>query len=179
MKKVLFVLVAFALLAMNGSVNAQTQEEMDASKERYAKLQKLKDPGKVGSTNIDALAVSSTKILATSLEITPQLENFYYRSIGQSEDGVTDVTVKKPTLEECVELSGMIALQTLAIKKATESIEAASGELKGIKNPMKAGKAGKSLNYSKDVLSLTGLESTFQAKAIAEIIETIKTGDNL
>lgn len=178
MKKVLFLSIAF-ILSLIGNVNAQMSEEMQASKERYVKLEKLKSPGEVGSPNVDALAASSTLVLATSLDITPKLENLYYRSLGQSEDGVIDVTVKKPTLEECVALSETIALQTLAVKVATESIDGAANEVKEIKNPMKAGKAAKSLSYSKDVLSIVGLESTYQVKAIAEIIETVKTGDNL
>lgn len=103
----------------------------------------------------------------------------YYRSIGQTEDGVTDVTVKKPTLEELTELSARIGTQAAAVAAATKLVPAAGEELKGVKNPMKLAAATKSVKYSKDVLEIVGVESAFQVKAIADMIKTATSNDNL
>lgn len=164
-----------------GELIAQTPEEMNASKERCAKLEKLseKAPKQCNVKSVDGLAGSTTVVLAESIEITPLLEGLYYRSIGQTEDGVTDVTVKKPTLEECTELSSRIAVQAVAVKAATELIEPTAADLKTLKNPRVAAKAVKSLDYSKDALIILGEETAYQTKAIASIIETIKSADNL
>lgn len=112
MKK--FLLSVMTLIcAIN--VSAQTAEEMQASKDRSAKLEKLSQPKSCGVVAIDALTASTGIIASESTEITTPLQGMYYRSIGQTKDGVTDVTVKKPTLAELQELSARIATQAIAV----------------------------------------------------------------
>lgn len=44
---------------------------------------------------------------------------------------------------------------------------------------MKLATATKSVKYSKDVLEIVGVESAFQVKAIADMIKTATSNDNL
>ena len=161
------------------SVSAQTAEEMQASKERAAKLEKLVQPKNCGIATVDGLTSAAGLVAVESIQITPLLQGLYYRSIGQTEDGVTDVTVNKPTLEELTELSARIGTQAAAVAAATKLVPAAGEELKGVKNPMKLAAATKSVKYSKDVLEIVGVESAFQVKAIADMIKTATSNDNL
>ena len=181
MKKFFLCVMLLMTSVVLNVLSAQTSDELKASKDRYAKLEKLskKAPKECNVPSVDGLAGSTTLVMIESLQITPLLEGLYYRSIGQTEDGVTDVTVKKPTLEECTALSTKITVQAAAVKAATELIKPATEELKTVKNPITLGKATKSLNYSKDALVIVGEETTYQLKAIASIIETIKSADNL
>ncbi len=176
MKKVVLCMMALICAV---SVSAQTAEEMQASKERAAKLEKLVQPKNCGIATVDGLTSAAGLVAVESIQITPLLQGLYYRSIGQTEDGVTDVTVKKPTLEELTELSARIGTQAAAVAAATKLVPAAGEELKGVKNPMKLAAATKSVKYSKDVLEIVGVESAFQVKAIADMIKTATSNDNL
>lgn len=176
MKKVL--LCAMALVCAM-SVSAQTTEQMQESKDRTARLEKLEQPKNCGIATIDGLTSAAGAVAAESIQITPLLQGMYYRSIGQTEDGVTDVTVKKPTLDELKELSARIGLQAAAVAAAVQLIPAASKEVSTIKNPMKLKASANSLKYSKDALEIIGQESAFQAKVIADMIQTATSGNNL
>jgi len=176
MKKVLLCMMTLVCAV---SISAQTAEEMQASKERAAKLGKLVQPKNCGLATIDGLTSAAGLVAAESIQITPLLQGMYYRSIGQTEDGVTDVTVKKPTLEELTELSTRIGLQAAAVAAATKLVPEASKELSTIKNPMKLKAPTKAVNYSKEVLEIVGAESAFQVKAIADMIQTATSNDNL
>ncbi|WP_368149501.1 hypothetical protein [Alistipes senegalensis] len=176
MKKVLFC--AMALMCAI-SVSAQTAEEIQAAKDRTAKLEKLVQPKNCGLAKIDGLTSAAGLVAAESIQITPLLQGMYYRSIGQTEDGVTDVTVKKPTLDELKELSARIGLQAVAVAAAVKLVPEAGNELSTVKNPLKLKGATKALKYSKDVLAIVGEESAFQTKAIAEMIKTASSDDNL
>lgn len=178
MKKTLFIAIAFVFTLTSNIMAQTTADDVLASKERFEKLAKFNAPKEVGSPNIDKLTVSSTSVAIESQAITPLLQNLYYRSIGQTSEGVTDVTIKKPTVAECVELSTRIATQALAVKASTEAISGASTDLKSL-SPLKAIKAAKSFNYSKDVLAIVGVESLYQVKAIAAMIETAKSAKSL
>ena len=175
MKKVLFC--AMALMCAI-SVSAQTAEEIQAAKDRTAKLEKLVQPKNCGLAKI-GLTSAAGLVAAESIQITPLLQGMYYRSIGQTEDGVTDVTVKKPTLDELKELSARIGLQAVAVAAAVKLVPEAGTELSTVKNPLKLKGATKALKYSKDVLAIVGEESAFQTKAIAEMIKTASSDDNL
>ena len=75
------------------------------SKERAAKLQALCNDYKTsGSANVDGYgdAVKNAAVLAIANSV--QLENMYKREIGETQDGVTDVTITKPTLDEWVNI---------------------------------------------------------------------------
>lgn len=177
MKKVL--LCAMALVCAI-SVSAQTTEEMQASKDRAAKLEKLAQPKECGIATINQLTSAAGSVALESIQITPLLQGMYYRSLGQTEEGVTDVTVKKPTLDELQELSVRIAAQADAVAKAAELVPQAGKELAAVKkDPMKLKGAPNALKYSKEVLAIVGEESVFQVKAIADMIKTASSGNNL
>lgn len=152
---------------------------MQASKDRSAKLEKLSQPKSCGVVAIDALTASTGIIASESTEITTPLQGMYYRSIGQTKDGVTDVTVKKPTLAELQELSARIATQAIAVSAAVKLVPEASKELSAIKNPLKLKAPTAAVKYSKDALAIIGEESAFQVKAIADMIKTASSGNNL
>ncbi|MGN1219481.1 MAG: hypothetical protein ACI4TU_00900, partial [Candidatus Cryptobacteroides sp.] len=110
-----------------------------------------------------------------------------------TQDGVTDVTVTKPTLDEWVTFAATVAGEAASIKEATDKVQAAGNEAKTMsenaakeKNPMKAGKAAKQAKAAAAVVSFGNEatpilleESAAQAKAVKEIIDTLKSGKNL
>lgn len=193
MKKVL--LIAIAMMALVVAGNAQTKDDILQSEKRVAELQKLVDnsPKSTGISDLDKYAESVKNAAALSISNSEQLSNFYYRQIGETKDGVTDVTIKKPTLEEWMTLSTSIAGEVASLKKAEESAEAAikqlqvlEEQLKAESNPLKKGKiaknakgAGAIITFGKDALPIIATESASQAKAVKDIIETLKTGKNL
>ena len=180
MKKLLLVISVFLLLIGNVA-NAQTKEEMEASQARCEKLAKLckKEPKKTNIPEVDSYVMSVYASAVAAVATTEQLQDLYYRQIGESKDGVTDVTVKKPSLEELTNLSMTIAKQADAISKAAKSAEAMVQASKGERNPMKAAKIATALAFTKDAYPILVEESALQIKAIAEMIETAKTSDNL
>ena len=113
------------------------------------------------------------------MSTTEQLQNLYYRSIGETKDGVTDVNIKKPTVEELTALSVTIAAQALTIKNAAGAADKALSASKAQKNPMKAAKIATALGFTKDAYPILVEESAAQTKAIAAMIETAKTAKNL
>ena len=180
MKKLFWIIPALLLL-MGNVANAQTKEEMEASQARYEKLVKLckKEPKKTNIPEVDTYVTSVYTSAVAAAATTEQLQGLYYRQIGESKDGVTDVTVKKPTLEELTSLSATIAAQAVSITSAAKSAEAAVQASKGEKNPMKVAKIAAALAFTKDAYPILVEESALQTKAIAEMIETAKTSDNL
>lgn len=180
MKKLFWIIPALLLL-MGNVANAQTKEEMEVSQARYEKLVKLckKEPKKTNIPEVDTYVTSVYTSAVAAAATTEQLQGLYYRQIGESKDGVTDVTVKKPTLEELTSLSATIAAQAVSITSAAKSAEAAVQASKGEKNPMKVAKIAAALAFTKDAYPILVEESALQTKAIAEMIETAKTSDNL
>ena len=174
-------LILIALVLSVGTLSAQTKEEMQASQARYEKLVKLceKEPKKTGVADVDTYITSVYTSAIAAISTTEQLQNLYYRQIGETKDGVTDVTVKKPTVEELTVLGATIAEQGLAITAAAKSAEAALKSSKEQKNPMKAAKVASGLAFTKEVYPFLVVESALQSKAIAEMINTAKTADNL
>ncbi len=110
---VLFFTTSFILL------KGQTKDELKAEREqlkmerkseafqkRHEKLAELKEPGTTDINSIDELASTSTVSLASVVQVNEMLPDLYKRTIGEDMDGITDVTVKKPSLdEECKILS--------------------------------------------------------------------------
>lgn len=174
-------LLLIAFFSFANISNAQTKEEIQASQERYEKLAKLckKEPFKCGVSDVDTYVSSVYDAAKASMDITDQLQTLYYRQIGETKDGVTDVTIKKPTLEELMSLSGKVAEQARAVTEASQSATAAVKSSKDEKNPMKVAKISKALLFTKDAYPILVEESASQTKAIAAMIETAKTADNL
>ena len=187
-------MVAFALLATVCTMNAQVAETIQKSKERAEKLQKLCDGYKTcGNGNIDGYGDAVKGAAVFAIENSVQLENMYKRQIGEAVDGVTDVTVTKPTLDEWVTFATTVFGEGAKLKEATDKAKAAGEEAKTIaenakneKNPMKAGKAAKMakgaaavVTFGNEATVILGEETAAQAKAVNEIIETLKSGKNL
>ncbi|MCD8318797.1 MAG: hypothetical protein LUC45_08195 [Paraprevotella sp.] len=171
-----------ALLLATGlsTMQAQTKEDMQAAKERCEKLTKLLDnkPKSTSIPDVDQYVDWVNTAAATSMANSEQLRNLYYRSIGETEDGVTDVTVKKPTLEELTQLSTTIAAQAVSMKEAVSSAQKAATAAKDAKGRATV-KAAKALAYTKDAYPILVEETEAQGKAIAAMIETAKTAKNL
>lgn len=77
------------------------QKEIAKSSERNEKILKLEAPKSSSIASLDDLTVNVGATALESTNITPLLQNLYYRSIGETKDGIADVTIKKPSLEEC------------------------------------------------------------------------------
>lgn len=180
MKKV-SLLSFFLFLLVANVVTAQTKEDMQASNDRVEKLRKLteKTPEKTGCAEVDAYTTAVFTAATASLVSSEQLEDLYYRSVGESKDGVADVTIKKPTLEECTLLATSLTVEAVSIKKAQELAEAATKGVKGEKNRLKAAKLAKSMNLTVEVANIITQESVAKTKAVSEIISTVKSADNL
>ncbi|MEO5905131.1 MAG: hypothetical protein ABIQ11_00280 [Saprospiraceae bacterium] len=147
------------------------------AEERKAKFEKLEAPKTSGVASVDELVTNSTKMLTSAKEINAIVPEMYKRTIGETVDGVTDVTVKKPTLDELVALSANIATQIKAVSGASAAVTSASSDVKSA-SPMQAPKATKSLNYSKDVLALVAPELQLNLKVVNNLIATLKSANN-
>ena len=155
------------------------KSEMKSEKalERKAKFEKLTEPKPSGVLSVDELATNLTKMLISTKSFSTIVPEMYKRTIGETIDGVTDVTVKKPTLEELVELSVNIATLIQSVSGITNAIEIASQDAKTA-SPLQAPKAAKSLLYSKDVVALIVPELEINLKVVKNLIETLKSERN-
>jgi hypothetical protein len=191
MKKLVFLAIALLTMCI---ANAQVSEDIQKSQERALKLKALCDSYKAsGNASIDGYGDDVKAAAIFAIANSEQLESMYKRQIGTTEDGVTDVTVNKPTLEEWATLATTVAGEGAMINSAVEKAKAAGEEAKNIaqsasseKNPMKAAKAAKSAKAATAVIEFGNVatpilaeESAAQVKAINEIISTLKSGGNL
>jgi len=178
------------LMQQNCFAQEKTAEELKAEREvlkaemksekaveRQAKYEKLKAPKPSGINSVDDLATSSTSMLKSTKKNNEIIPEMYKRTIGETVDGVTDVTVKKPTLVELTTLAVNITKQVKAVSESSTAVKNASEDIKNA-SPMKAPKGTKSLNYSKDVLALVGPELDLQLKVINHLIATLKSSAN-
>jgi hypothetical protein len=178
-------------MQQNCFAQEKTQEELKAEREalksemkskeatdRKAKLDKLVAPAPSGIQSVDNLAVSSTAMLAKTKENNTLIPEMYKRTIGETIEGVTDVTVKKPTLEELTNLATNLGIQIKAVSDASADVANASNDISKA-NPLKAPKATKVLNYTKDVNSLLLPELRLNLKVVNNLIATLKSSSNL
>ncbi len=179
-------------ISQNCSAQEKTKNELKAErdalksemksedvKERQKKIEKLEaeSPKTCGVASIDGLSENSKKILVETKSINQQVPEMYKRTIGETVDGVTDVTVKKPTKEELASLALTLATQIKAVTDASASISTASADVKTA-SPIAMGKATKSLNYSKEALALAGPELQMNLKVVNNLIATLKSANN-
>lgn len=175
----------------NCFAQGKTKEELKAEREalksemkskealdRKAKLEKLEAPTPSGIQSVDNLAVNSTAMLAKAKENNTLIPEMYKRTIGETIDGVTDVTVKKPTLEELTSLAANLGIQIKAVSDASANVANASNDIAKA-SPLKAPKATKVLNYTKDVNSLLLPELQLNLKVVNNLIATLKSSANL
>ena len=175
-------------------MNAQVKDQIQQSKDCSAKLEVLcKDYKTCGNAGIDGYGNELKNAALFAIANSVQLENMYKRQIGETKDGVTDVTITKPTLEEWVTFATTVAGEGASIKAAVDKAKAAGEEAKNMaqsassqKNPMKVAKAVKQAKVATAIIEFGNAatpilieESAAQAKAVKEIIETLKSGKNL
>jgi hypothetical protein len=195
MLKKLFYSTALCLgliIAASQTSSAQTKEELKAEREalksemqsgdakkRDEKIEKMasESPFVCEISSLDGLASNSQQILLATKSINIQIPELYKRTIGETIDGVTDITVKKPALEELLVLAKTIADQVTAVTNAAETMKGAADEAKSAPMLAKA-KAIKTLNFSKDALALTGPELQLNLKVINNLIATLKSANN-
>ena len=194
MKRILFFIV-MTLCAMT-TFAQETKEQIQKSEERVKNLQILLD--KYSDTNcgdgvIDGFGNSVRDAAVLAIANSVKLEGLYYRQIGQTKDGVTDVTIVKPKLEDWTELLTTVTGEAASIKNAVDNAKAAGEQMKQIaenaknnKNPMKMAKlakmakgAGVVMEFGNAATPILLEESAEQVKAVQKIIETIKSGKNL
>jgi len=154
-------------------VQMKAQERID----RLKKLDNETQPNASGVSSIDCLADKSTKMLTATKDINKQVPEMYKRTIGETVDGVTDVTVKKPTIEELTSLATNIATQIKAVSDASKDVSNAANDVSKA-SPLQAPKAKKNLAYTKDVLAVLGPELNLNAKVVNNLIATLKSANN-
>ena len=149
----------------------------NAHLDREKRMEKLKEPGTVNLAAVDQLAASSFTVLTRSIEFGDLVPEMYKRVIGETVDGVTDVTVKKPTLAEVAELGANIASVIATLVQLQQAAKTAAEDVKKA-SPLQAPKAAKSMNFSREVIELTLPELELNAKVVKNLIETIKSSKN-
>ncbi|MGV0846643.1 hypothetical protein ACTS9T_08725 [Empedobacter falsenii] len=191
MKKTLLKLTFATALLFSTIAFGQTADELKAEREmikkelksekaieRQKKLQKLEVPKSSSIKSIDELAVNSGVLLVATKQLNEQVPELYKRTIGETVDGVTEVTTDKPTLEELEDVAKTILVQIQTVSDYSSIATNVAGDVKSA-NPLSAGKALKSINFSKDVLSLTLPELNNNLVVIKNLISTIKSSNNL
>ena len=191
MKKTLLKLTFVTTLLLSAVAFAQTTEELKVEREmikkelksektieRQKKMEKLEGPKESGVSSIDNLASNSALLLLNSKNISAQVPELYKRTIGETIDGITEVTTDKPSLEELGNIALTIATQVKLVNEYTDIATEVSGDVKKA-SPLASGKALKSLNFSKEVLSLTLPELNNNLIVIKNLISTIKSSNNL
>lgn len=184
------VFIALIFFATPGWSQAKSKDELEAEREvlrsemrsentlkRKEKFKKLTPPNPCGVSSVDQLTQNSTEMLMASKDISEKVPEMYKRVIGETVDGVTEVTVSKPKLEDVVALANDIAIQVSAVAETNTAVQAASSEIASLP-PLQAPKATKSLNYTKDVMGLLGPELDLNQKVIRHLITTIKSNKN-
>lgn len=146
--------------------------------DRKAKFKKLVEPKTSGISSVDGLAANTTKMLVKTKELNVLVPEMYKRTVGESVDGVADVTVKKPSMAELVALATNIGTQIKNVAEITGSVAGASGDVSKA-SMMQMSKGTKSLGYSKDVLALVGPELGLNLKVVSNLIATLKSSGNL
>jgi hypothetical protein len=191
MKKVF--LGAFLTFLSIATLNAQTAtaDEIKAEKEalkselkseayqkRQQKLAELKVPGAVGIASIDGIVATSAVSLASIVKLNEDVPELYKRTIGETIDGVTDVTVKKPSLDELLAVAGSITTLVAGTLATAQQIPGVAGDVSSA-GPMKAIKALKSVTFIKDANVLVVDQLKSQGKIISSLIKVLKSSNNL
>lgn len=180
MKKI-FLAALLAVFSLGIYAQNNVRETVTKSVERMKNLKELteKMPKATGVADVDGFGQDVYNAAIAAIANSEQLEDFYKREIGETVDGVTDVTVTKPKLEDWVTLGATLTTEVANIKSAADKGTKAAEAVKSTKNPLAAGKLAKMINWTKKVLPIITEESANQAKAVSDIIATLKSGGNL
>ena len=104
----------------------------------------MQAPGATGIASVDNLSNNTAKALDETKKNNELIPQLYTRTIGETEDGVPDVTVKKPTLQELVDVSKSLDNTQKSISQAASDIPSVTSDAKAA-GPLKSIKAMKSL----------------------------------
>lgn len=180
MKKILLAMVVMvATLSLNANAQSVSADftTLDKLVEKLAKAI-AKAPNPCGEGDIDGFVEGNKAAALGAVASAEQLHNLYSRQIGETTDGVQDVTVTKPTLEDWIALATTVATQTAGMtelgvqgQKAAEAVKKA--------DKMKAIKLAKPVKWSTDIMPVTGEALAEEAKAIDQIIKLLKSENNL
>ncbi|MBD5179283.1 MAG: hypothetical protein HDR45_02785 [Bacteroides sp.] len=180
MKKFLLGMVAMIAI-FSFSANAQSVSadftSLDKLVEKLAKACE-KAPKPSGVAEVDAFLDGNVKAALGAVASAEQLHNLYSRQIGETKDGVQDVTVTKPTLEDWTNLAATVATQTAGMAELGIAGKNAAEAVKGA-DKMKAIKLAKPVKWSTDLMPITGEALAEEAKAIDQIIKLLKSENNL
>lgn len=204
MKKIVCVLVSLfgAACSLCAQVDAvaiaidnSVALEIQKSQERAANLQSLCDGyEESGVPEIDDYGKAVKAAAGLAIVNSEKLGSLYKLSVDTAaHNGVRDVQLDRPTLNDWVSLSTSVAAESVSIKEATDKAQQAANAAKaqadeaaGVKNPMKAAKAAKRakiasacVTFGSSATAILLEESAAQAKAVAGIIESIKSANNL
>ena len=180
MKKILLSMVVM-LATFSFSANAQSvSADFSTLDNLVVKLAKAceKAPNPSGVADVDAFLDGNVKAAAGAVASAEQLHNLYSRQIGETQDGIQDVTVTKPTLEDWTNLAASIATQTAGLAELEIASQKAAEAVKGT-DKMKALKLAKPVKWSTDLMPVTGEALAEEAKAIDQIIKLLKSENNL
>lgn len=174
-------MVAMALCSLAVSAQQDLRDAVIKSVESMKSLKELteKMPKETGNADVDGFGKDVCTAAVAAMAGSEKLEDFYYREIGETKDGVTDVTIVKPTLEDWIELGAALTAETVSVKEAAEKGTKAAEVVKSTKNPMAVSKLAKMMDWTKKVLPILTEETANQAKAVGQIISTLKSGGNL
>jgi hypothetical protein len=189
MKRSLLIIIAlfglvFTLQAQDAvKTEAELKAERQAlkaersSEEHQARLKEIKElqpPGATGIASVDDLSKKTTTALDETKKNNDLIPQWYTGTIGETEDGVPDVTVKKPTIKELIDVSRSLDNTQKSISQAASDIPSVTSDAKAA-GPLKSIKAMKSVNYSKKVTTLLAPELLYQTKVISNLIATLKS----
>ncbi len=169
------------LAALSFSANAQSVSadftSLDKLVDKLGKaIEKAPKPSDVG--DVDAFLRGNLNAALGAVATAEQLHNLYSRQIGEAIDGVQDVTVTKPTMEDWTNLASSIATQTAGMTELGMAGQKAAQAVKSA-NKMEAMKLAKPVKWSNDIMPVTAEALAEQAKAVNNIIELLKSENNL
>ncbi|MDR3266875.1 MAG: hypothetical protein LBT24_04810 [Tannerella sp.] len=191
--KVALMGLMLATASMGFAQEAKTADELKAERkefqaemkskeaqkraEKLAKLEQQGQPAACNVSSVDMLATSSSALLNTVQETNKLLDN-YKNDVIDNGDGNIDITTEKAKLEDYIKLSLTLAEASARVAVETQKLQSIKDEIKSLA-PTQAMPATKSVNYSTDALKISSEELSLQAKLVKNLIETIKSSNNL
>lgn len=169
-----------AFFAVAVSAQSSMTEQMSNIEKLTVKLQKAieKAPKPSGVADVDAYVDGCKAAAVGAVASAEKLQNLYKREIGETVDGVTEVTESKPTVQDWMDLGTALATQLAgtaeigaAAAKATQAVKDAP--------KMKAIGMAKSVKWSTDIMPVITEALTEEGKAVKQIVETLQSGKNL